>query len=279
MQTIKTALAEAIKLLETKTEPALLDAEILLCKTLDKNRSYLRAWPDRELNQEQYETYKHLIKQRQIGQPIAYLIGYREFWSLDFYVSPDVLIPRPETELLIDLSLKLIPKGQAFKILDLGTGSGIIAITLAAEHPQTKITATDISLAALKIAQLNAERNKVNNIQFYHSHWFDNVTPGKFDLILSNPPYIAKDDQHLQEGDLRFEPKTALIADEDGLADIRTITETAYERLESGGYLMVEHGYNQEKNVRKLFIEMGYNRVQTYKDLNGLPRVTAGQYQ
>lgn len=278
MATIKSALAVAFDLFQNSAETPLLDAEILLCNVLDKERAYLRTWPERALTQDQLQAFQVLVTARQLGKPIAYLTGNREFWSLDFQVSPDVLIPRPETELLVELSLKLIPVTKPCHIIDLGTGSGIIAVSLATERPQAKITATDISSSALEMAKLNATKNKVKSIQFYQSHWFNNVPPGKFNLILSNPPYLAEDDPHLTEGDLRFEPKTALVADQDGLADIRAIAETAITKLESGGYLMVEHGYAQGLTIRNLFIGLGYDNVQTYQDLADLPRVTAGQY-
>jgi release factor glutamine methyltransferase len=273
---IKTALAGAFQLLQPVSQSALLDAEVLLCKALTKNRSYLRAWPDREISPGHFKTFYDLIEQRLNGRPIAYLIGCREFWSREFEITPDVLIPRPETELLVERCLNLAPHGKPCKIIDLGTGSGIIAVTLAAERPQASVTAADISPAALEIAKRNAAKHKTGTIQFYQSRWFDDVPPGKFDFILSNPPYVAENDPHLREGDLRFEPLSALTSGENGLADIRIIAETACKRLESGGYLMVEHGYNQGSCVQKLFTGLGYGDVRTYNDLAGMPRVTAG---
>jgi release factor glutamine methyltransferase len=278
MPSIKTVLAEAVKLLQPASDSALLDAEVILCKVLGKERPYLRAWADQELKPAQAEAYKLLLKERQQGKPIAYITSTKEFWSRDFDVSPDVLIPRPDTELLIELSLALIPKNQPYRIIDLGTGSGIIAITLAAECPQAHISVTDISEAALKIAKANATLHKIEHIRFYQSNWFENVPAGKFDLIVSNPPYIAENDEHLQNGDLRFEPKTALIATQQGLADIRIIAEAARDRLENGGFLLVEHGYNQEKEVQTLFKVLNYHNVRTHTDLSGQPRVTSGQY-
>ncbi len=277
MPTIKTALTEAFSLLQSVNESPLLDAEVLLCKVLGKDRSYLRAWPDGELSPEQNQAYQVLVNARRQGKPIAYITGTREFWSRDFLVSPDVLIPRPDTELLIELSLVLIPTNQPCRIIDLGTGSGIIAITLAAERPDAQVIATDISPAAIQIAKTNAAKHNVGHIEFYQSNWFDSIPAGKFDLIVSNPPYLAEDDEHLQQGDLRFEPKTALIANEEGLVDIRIIAETAITKLESGGYVIVEHGYDQGLTIRKMFISLGYNNVQTHEDLARLPRVTVGQ--
>lgn len=245
---------------------------------LGKDRSYLRAWPETGLNPEQIAAYQTMLLEREQGKPIAYITGTREFWSRDFQVSPDVLIPRHETELIIELSLAMIPKCQPYKIIDLGTGSGIIAITLASERPNTHISASDISTAALKLAKTNAAKHNVEHILFYQSNWFEDVPAGKFDLIISNPPYLGADDTHLQEGDLRFEPKTALIAAQQGLADINIIVETAIDRLENGGFLLIEHGYQQKQDVQNIFRGKNYQSIQTYDDLSGQPRVTLGQY-
>lgn len=278
MPRIETVLADAIKSLQSVSDSALLDSEILLYTALGKDRTYLRTWPEQTLSPEQIETYQKLLHERQQGKPIAYIIGKREFWSLDFLTTRDVLIPRPETELLIELSLNRIPISQPYHVLDLGTGSGIIAVTLATERPKATITATDISSAALTIAQLNAVKHKTESIRFYQSSWFEGVPLGKFDLILSNPPYLAEDDEHLVQGDLRFEPINALIADQNGLGDITTIAENARTRLQLNGHLMIEHGCDQGLAVRSLFISLGYHSVQTHEDLAGLPRVTSGQY-
>jgi len=278
MHIIKSVLTEAAGTLTSVSDSALLDAEILLCLVLKQPRSHLRAWPDKPLQPEHLAAFRALIEQRQQGTPIAYITGNREFWSRDFQVSPDVLIPRPDTELLIELSLKLIPTDEPTRILDLGTGSGIIAITLAAERPQAQLCATDFSLAALRIARLNADKHQINNIQFYQSDWLADIPAAKFNLIASNPPYIAEDDNHLQQGDVRFEPQTALCAAEQGLADIRIIADTARNYLEPCGHLLIEHGYNQQQQVQALFRDLHYDKVQTYADLSGQPRVTYGQW-
>jgi release factor glutamine methyltransferase len=275
---IKTLLASATESLQAVSDSALLDAEILLCKVLEKDRPYLRTWPDKALNTEQLENFHALLHERQAGKPVAYLTGSREFWSRDFLVTPDVLIPRPDTELLVELSLALLPKNQPCQVLDLGTGSGIIAVTLVAERPYAHVSATDISEAVLQIAKTNAALHKVENIHFYQSDWFGNIPAGKFDLIVSNPPYIAQGDPHLQEGDLRFEPKTALIAAQQGLADISIIAATARNWLENGGFLLVEHGYNQGHDVQAIFNTCNYHNVHTHTDLSGQARVTSGQY-
>jgi release factor glutamine methyltransferase len=278
VQTIKIVLSEAAKSLQLISDSAVLEAEILLCTVLGKERSHLRAWPDQPLKPEHAQAYKALLIERQQGKPIAYITGNREFWSREFEVSPAVLIPRPDTELLIELSLALIPANQPCNIIDLGTGSGIIAITLAAERPDALLSACDISETALACAKANAVKHNVGHIQFYQSNWFDNIPDGKFKLIVSNPPYLSEDDEHLQQGDLRFEPKTALISTGRGLDDIQAIAETALGRLENGGFLLVEHGYNQQNNVQNLFESLGYCHLQTYTDLSGQPRVTSGQY-
>lgn len=276
MQHIKSALNEAVRILAASSDSAALDAEILLCLTINKERSYLRAWPDRQLQPEQNARFLSLIQERQKGTPIAYITGNREFWSRDFHVTPDVLIPRPDTELLIELCLKLIPPDKPVKIIDLGTGSGIIAITLASERPHALVSATDFSFAALCIAKQNANKHYTNNIQFYQSDWFANVPDAKFNLIISNPPYIAEDDSHLKQGDIRFEPITALCAGEQGLSDIKIIADTARNHLEPGGHLLIEHGYDQQDPVQTIFRGFHYDNVQTVTDLSGQPRVTYG---
>lgn len=258
------------------SESALLDAEVLLCHCLHKNRSFLRAWPEHRPNPEQIVRFQSLINQRAQGRPVAYLTGQREFWSRDFLVGPEVLIPRPDTELLIELGLELLPEDKPCKIIDLGTGSGILAITLAAERPLADVIATDLSLTALSVARENAERLNTINVRFLQSHWFDEVADQDFDLVISNPPYIAEDDPHLTQGDVRFEPDTALISDEKGLKDIRLIAKQARRHLKSGGHLLVEHGYNQQAEVQALFKTLSYRHIETHADLSGNPRVTSG---
>jgi release factor glutamine methyltransferase len=279
MHSIKSVLAEAADSLVSSSDSAILDAEILLSLVLNKERSHLRAWPDKQLEPDQINAFWSLIQKRQQGTPIAYITGNREFWSRDFHVTPDVLIPRPDTELLIELSLKLISKESAPKIIDLGTGSGIIAITLAAEYPSAEVSATDFSFPALRIAELNADKHNVSHINFYHSDWFASVPDNQFNLIISNPPYIAEDDSHLQQGDVRFEPQTALCAAEQGLSDIKNIADAARSYLEQGGHLLIEHGYNQQQQVQAIFKDFHYDNIQTYTDLSGQPRVTYGQWQ
>ncbi len=278
MPSIKSALAQAAEILAAVSDSALLDAEILLCRVLDKERSHLRAWPDKRLQAEHASAFWTLVEERQQGKPIAYITSSREFWSREFYVTPDVLIPRPDTELLIELSLQLLPADQPASLMDLGTGSGIIAITLAAERPQANVSAADFSLAALAIAKHNALMHQLSGIRFYHSDWFNQVPAATFDLIISNPPYISENDSHLQQGDIRFEPQSALVAAQHGLSDIHIIAGQARSRLKNQGHLLIEHGYNQQQQVQAIFTELGYDQVQTYHDLSGQPRVTHGQW-
>ena len=277
MPTIKTLLAHAANSLTSDSGSPLLDAEVLLGFVLNKPRSYLRAWCDNTLTDQQISAFEALIKQRLQGIPIAYLTGTREFWSRDFTVTPDVLIPRPDTELLIELSLELVPKNQAVNLIDLGTGSGIIAVTLAAERPNAHITAVDASKAALAVARHNARQHQLTNIEFYQSDWFANVPKFLFDMAISNPPYIGSDDEHLQQGDVRFEPKTALIAEDQGLSDIQIIADKARGYLKPAGHLLIEHGYNQAPQVQAIFNALAYDKVQSYLDLSGQPRVTYGR--
>lgn len=277
--TIQALLAAATEQLAALSETAALDAEILLCDCLNKNRSFLRAWPEHKLNNEQENRFRMLVAQRRDGMPIAYLTGQREFWSRNFKVTPDVLIPRPDTESLVEIALSLIPVEQNCKIIDLGAGSGILAITLAAERPLAKVTATDICAKALTVAAENAAQHHVTNISFLQSNWFEAVTERDFDLIVSNPPYIAYDDPHLQQGDVRFEPKSALISADNGLQDIRAIAREGCRHLKCNGHLLIEHGYNQQAEVQAIFKALNYGNIETHADLPGNPRVTSGLWK
>lgn len=276
MTTIQNAIDSAVQKLACTSDSARLDAEVLLAFILDKNRGYLRAWHNKILDLQVISHFEMLISQRQQGFPIAYLTGSREFWSREFFVSPDVLIPRPDTEILIEHCLEKIPQNLPLHILDLGTGSGIIAITLACERTNAKIVAIDASDAALRIAHKNANFHNCHNVEFILSDWFSNVPKKKFDLIVSNPPYIAKDDKHLTQGDVRFEPQSALVAAENGLHDIFEIAQNARNYLVSEGLLLFEHGYNQAQAVQEILKNMGFIDVQTHCDLAGQPRVTIG---
>jgi len=258
------------------SESAKLDAEVLLCHILKKDRSYLISWPEKEISDSQLEQFQQLIKQRSQGHPIAHLIQQKEFWSLDLIVSPDTLIPRPETELIVEQVLNYFPEAAEKSLLDLGTGSGAIALAIATEKPQWHITATDQSLKALQIAQKNAQRHQLNNIEFKSGNWFAAVNHQHFDIIVSNPPYIAESDPHLSLGDIRFEPDTALVSGSDGLNDIRLITRQASQHLNSNGILIVEHGYDQKKLVKSIFEQNGFKKIEQQLDLAGQPRSTLG---
>jgi release factor glutamine methyltransferase len=278
MSSIQFILIRATKTLSPASDSATLDAEILLSFTLNKERSYLRAWPEQTLTPEQLETFNHYLEERLKGIPVAYITGHREFWSRDFMVNTHVLIPRHDTELIIELSLKHISRNATFKVIDMGTGSGIIAVTLAAERPNIEVLACDMNADALAIAKQNAKHHQVSRIQFYQSNWFEGLPPTRYDLIISNPPYIAAADPHLQQGDLRFEPQTALVSANEGLHDIAHLIDTARQHLTPRGLLIIEHGYDQQTQVKALFNEHNYHQVETFLDLSGNPRVTCGQW-
>lgn len=278
MDEIQTVLRSSISTLQDISDSAELDAEVLLCHILKKNRTYLRTWPERQLKVKELDQFKDLLKQRQQGQPIAYLVGNREFWSRDFYVDTNVLIPRPDTETLIELCLQLIQHKPDARLIDLGTGSGIIAITLAAEFPELNVTAVDSSIAALKIAQHNAQLNNTPNIHFLQSNWLAQLENETFDFIVSNPPYIAPDDPHLNQGDVRFEPTSALIAEQHGLQDIMHISAQSQRHLNKGAYLIFEHGYNQQHAVHSILDQHQYQNIHCLHDLSNQPRVSYAQW-
>lgn len=279
MTTLQSVVQTATQKLQNNSDSPTLDAELLLAFVIGKNRTYLRTWPEQTLTLEQLEHFQALIKQRNEGQPIAYLVGFRGFWSREFLVTPAVLIPRPDTELLIELVLAELPINQHCKILDLGTGSGAIAITLAAERPLTIVTGSDNSQDALAIARVNAERLAIENIQFYQSDWFQQLPDTTYDFIVSNPPYIAPDDPHLSQGDIRFEPQSALIANAQGLHDLSIIADGARTMLKTDGALYLEHGYDQHQQVQAILEKFNYTNIQTQNDLTGHPRVTSARWR
>lgn len=251
------------------------DAEILLSHVTGKSRSWLFAFDETVLNASQLAELETLIARRARGEPIAHLVGEREFWSLPLRVSDATLIPRPDTELLVELALACLPASPA-SLLDLGTGSGAIALALASERPDCQITGVDRIAAAVELAQENAARLHLSNVAFALSHWFRDLPARRFDLIVSNPPYIDAKDTHLQQGDVRFEPLSALVAEEEGLADLRAIIEQAPGWLAPGGWLLLEHGWQQGEQVRVLMQQHGYGAVATENDYGGNPRVTLG---
>lgn len=257
---------------------ARLDAEILLCNVLDVDRGKLYSSPGNIIPLNEVNLYRTLVQDRQQGRPVAYLTGIKEFWSLEFHVNEHTLIPRPETECLVETALELIPENAEINIADLGTGSGAIAIAIASERPRCEITATDNCERALAVAAANASRLTVNNINFVKSDWYAKLQ-GSFDIIVSNPPYIRNDDAHLQGDGVAHESGTALCGGENGLDAIRHIISTAIRYLNPDGWLLIEHGYDQAQAVRSLFEKFHFTLIQTSPDYAGLERITCGKRQ
>ena len=256
---------------------ARLDAELLLAAVLGKPRSYLRTWPEHEPGAEQLSAFAALLERRRMGEPVAYILGHQGFWSLDLEVAPHTLIPRPDTELLVETALQLAPATPQ-RVLDLGTGSGAIALALASERGGWQVIGVDRIAEAVALAERNRQRLKLGNAEFRQSSWFDGLAGERFDLILSNPPYIAADDRHLGEGDVRFEPLSALVAGVDGLDDIRQIIAQAPRHLQAGGWLLLEHGYEQAEAVRELLAAAGFTAVDSRRDLGGHQRISLGRW-
>ena len=255
-----------------------IDAQVLLAHALGRDRAWLSAHATDALDPVALDAFFRLAKRRREGEPVAYLTGRREFWGLDLHVDAAVLVPRPETETLVEAALARLAHDRALRVLDLGTGSGAIALALAHERPAWDLLAVDASPAALAVAQANAARLALRNVRFARSDWYADLSADdRFDAIVANPPYVATGDPHLREGDLPFEPAVALKAGADGLAALRPIVAGARDRLREGGWLMVEHGYDQAAAVRALFEAHGFERVASLRDLAGIPRVAAGQ--
>ena len=254
-----------------------LDAELLLADVLGKSRSYLHTWPEHELEAAQLERYQALLARRQAGEPVAYILGQQGFWSLELEVAPHTLIPRPDTELLVETVLALLPAAPA-TLLDLGTGTGAIALALASERPAWRLSGVDRVPEAVALAERNRTRLQLSNARFIESQWFSALTGERYQLIVSNPPYIAADDRHLAEGDVRFEPSSALVAGADGLDDIRLIIAQAPEHLEAGGWLLLEHGFDQAAAARELLSARGFSAVESRRDLGGHERISLGRF-
>ena len=252
------------------------EAELLLRSLLGRERVHLIAHAEEAIDSSDACSARDWFARRHAGEPLSYITGRREFYGVALHITPDVLIPRPETELLVELALERIPQASA-RVLELGTGSGAISVALAKERPGLKIVATDVSGAALAVARGNA-RGHGAAIDFICSDWFEALGPRGFDLIVSNPPYVAAGDAHLEQGDLRFEPRLALVGGEDGLACIRKLAAEARTRLRSGGWLILEHGYDQKARCLALFRELGYAHVQDFDDLAQVPRACAGRW-
>ena len=275
---LSTLVKTSAKKLALVSDSAILDARILLAFVIKKPISYLLTWPEKTLTSSQYLKFISLLEQRILGHPIAYLVGYKEFWSLKLHVSPATLIPRPDTEILVETVLNN-HQVNSLNCLDLGTGTGAIALALASEQPNWHIEAVDYQLEAVQLATLNANSLQLNQVKVYQSDWFSNVkVSAGFDIIVSNPPYIDEQDQHLVEGDVVFEPRSALVARQNGFADIAQIIKNAKRFLSNNGWLYFEHGFEQALAVRHLFAQSGYINIKTIKDYNNNDRVTFACY-
>jgi len=275
MASVRQLLADACDL---PGDSAQLEAEVLLCHCLDKPRSYVYGWPEAEVEPSLVGRYQQLLQARRQGRPLAHLTGEREFWSLSLQVNKHTLIPRPDTETLVQWALEL-PLPQASAAADLGTGSGAIALALASERPAWDVLATDISRPALAVASANKARLKAGNVKLLRCSWLAALGGEHFDLLVSNPPYIAEGDSHLSEGDLRFEPAFALRSGADGLDALRTIISQAPAALRPGGWLLLEHGYEQASSVQTLLRDAGFEAVSSRVDLAGHRRVSGGQHR
>lgn len=273
-----TIIASLLRSAELPDSPtARLDVELLLAAALGKPRSFLHTWPERIVSSEAALKFASYLQRRQTGEPVAYILGQQGFWKLDLEVAPHTLIPRPETEMLVEAALELVPAFAPAKVLDLGTGTGAIGLALASERPAWHVTAVDRVLEAVALAERNRQRLQLNNAQVMSSHWFDSLQGKRFDLIISNPPYIAAEDPHLVTGDVRFEPNSALVAGADGLDDLRLIIDQAPAHMKPEGWLLLEHGYDQGAAVRDLLSSHGFDKIQTRRDLGDHERITFGR--
>jgi release factor glutamine methyltransferase len=253
------------------------ESQLLLQHVLKVNRAWLIAHENDDLAADIQHGFNTLIQRRIDGEPIAYILGSREFYGLNLAVTLATLIPRPDTEILVDVALDKIPANQATQILDLGTGTGAIALAIAQQRPQAQVTGVDASKPALEVAISNSQLLHIANSHFILSDWFNELNDTRFDVIVSNPPYIEEADSHLKQGDLRFEPISALASGADGLVDIRRIIDGCLIHLKPQGWLMFEHGYNQAESVRELMAQTGLVAIETFKDLGGNDRVTIGK--
>ncbi|HLP97992.1 MAG TPA: peptide chain release factor N(5)-glutamine methyltransferase [Sideroxyarcus sp.] len=281
MRSIREVLSQDTALLSTDLalapDEARIEVQMLLRHALQVQRAYLLAHPEQVLDPGQTTAYDALLQRRRQGEPIAHILEEREFFGLAFKVTPATLIPRPDTELLVESALQLISRSQSCRVLDLGTGSGAIALSIAHARPEAGVMAVDASAAALAVARENAQRLDIANVEFLQSDWFSALGGQTYDLIVSNPPYIAAGDVHLSQGDLRFEPMTALAAGPDGLDDIRRIVLGASAHLSPKGWLLLEHGYDQAQAVQALLRRNGFAAVFSAKDIAGIERVSGGQ--
>lgn len=274
---LKSAAARLVKALDLEPREARLEAQILAAHALGVNRAWLVAHDRDGLPLDEANNVETLIARREKGEPVAYILGEREFYGRMFTVSPDVLIPRPETELLVEAALERLPKDRPARILDLGTGSGCIAISIALARPNCEVTAVDASLAALEVARLNAARLAAEGIRFQVSDWYARIDVKNFDIVVANPPYIVETDEHLRRGDLRSEPVSALAAGRDGLKDIRRIIAEAPSHLGATGWLLLEHGYDQASACADLLLAAGFTNIGCLQDFARLDRVSMGR--
>ncbi|MBB72412.1 MAG: protein-(glutamine-N5) methyltransferase, release factor-specific [Legionellales bacterium] len=277
MPNIRELLQSATESLADLAEPRF-EAELLLAEALNQDRTYLHTWPERCPDDKALLRFNGWLARRVAGEPIAYILGHREFWSLDLQVNEHCLIPRHDTELLVETTLATLDSHAALAVAELGTGSGAIALALASECPTWQITAADIDLEALKVAKTNAEQLQLSNVSFHQSNWCQQLQRQQFHAIVSNPPYLADDDPHLFAGDLPYEPRHALAAGEDGLDAIRQIARQARDYLQDMGWLLLEHGWQQGQAVQGCLAGQGYEGIKTLTDLNDLPRVTIGRF-
>jgi release factor glutamine methyltransferase len=269
------AVADATARLSHTSDSPRLDAEVLLCQTIDMPRSYLFAHPEDELDDLALQRFDQLLQRRIGGEPMAYIMGTREFWSLELFVSPATLIPRPETELLVDLALREIPRKADWEVLDLGTGSGAIAVAIARERPLCQLTASDVSEDALAVARENVRALSLGNVTLLHGSWTAPVQGRKFNIIVSNPPYVRSDDEALRK--LQHEPQSALAAGDDGLDAIRVLAADCPAILVDDGMLLIEHGSDQAPEIAALLDSHGWTDICCHNDLAGLPRVTVAR--
>lgn len=273
---LKVAQQQITEALSLDKQVARLEARLLLQNLLGVNHAWLLAHESDLLDSSISHQFQQQLQRRLKGEPIAHILGHREFFGLNLKVTTDTLIPRPDTETLVEAALNHIPKSQPYKVLDLGTGTGAIALAIASQRPHVEITAVDASIQALEVARENAQRLGIQHVSFIQSDWFAMLDEQRFDLIVSNPPYIAESDIHLKQGDLRFEPLSALAAGKDGLDDIRQIVSEASTYLNTQGSLHLEHGYDQAGQVSALMQSAGFSRISHAKDLAGISRITSG---
>lgn len=283
--TIQKALAAAANAFlalpeDKKSDTIKLDAEVLLLACIDKTRTYLFTWPEKRLTDEQQKCFFEMVERRKLGEPVAHIVGFREFWSLPLEVNAQTLIPRPDTETLVEQVLAL-EIDRDISLLDLGTGTGAIALAISSEYPNWHVIGCDRIPAAIELAERNRQRlntdNQFDKVQFIQSNWFSALKDQKFDVIVSNPPYIEPNDPHLNQGDVCFEPLSALVAQDDGMADLKHIITQAKSHLNENGTLLLEHGYNQSKLVSDFLSKMAYKGIKTFTDLSGNDRITVAQ--